>query len=60
SLTRAEVIRFIVTQLKPRTADRLILSSHGEAHLNQERLRVEHVITDAGAFQRQSRKLETP
>lgn len=54
---RADVIRFIIEMLRPRTADRLILCSHGEAHLNQERLNIGHWITDPQAFLLASQKL---
>ncbi|PCD88802.1 Protease 3 precursor [Vibrio mediterranei] len=38
SLTRADMIRFVVNELKPRTANRLIMHSQGKAHINAPRL----------------------
>ncbi|WP_112480592.1 insulinase family protein [Vibrio variabilis] len=38
SLTRADMIRFVVNELKPRTANRLIMHSQGKAHVDADKL----------------------
>ncbi|MEZ9417949.1 hypothetical protein AB4189_27870, partial [Vibrio sp. 10N.286.49.E1] len=37
-LTRSDMMRFVVSQLKPRTANRLIMHAHGDAHNEEEKL----------------------
>ncbi|MGR5220171.1 insulinase family protein [Vibrio parahaemolyticus] len=51
SLTRADMIRFIVNELKPRTANRLILHSQGKAHTNAPRLDLGFEIGSIEEFQ---------
>ncbi len=51
TLSRADMIRFVVSILKPRTADRLILHSKGNAHRDDEPLRVGSEIGSVEEFQ---------
>ncbi|MGV2989494.1 insulinase family protein [Vibrio sp. E150_011] len=51
NLTRADMIRFVVNELKPRTANRLIMHSLGKAHLDAPRLNVGLEIGSIDEFQ---------
>ncbi|WP_375750788.1 insulinase family protein [Vibrio sp. HN007] len=50
-LTRADMIRFVVDILKPRTATRLIMHSKGNAHEDAESLDAGHEIGSIDEFQ---------
>lgn len=51
TLSRADMIRFVVSILKPRTANRLILHSKGNAHQDDEPLQVGSEIGSMEEFQ---------
>ncbi|MCL9774535.1 insulinase family protein [Vibrio methylphosphonaticus] len=51
TLTRADMIRFVVNELKPRTANRLIMHSLGKAHSDAPRLNVGLEIGSIDEFQ---------
>jgi secreted Zn-dependent insulinase-like peptidase len=51
TLSRADMIRFVVSILKPRTANRLILHSKGNSHLDDEPLQVGSEIGSMEEFQ---------
>ncbi|QIR06679.1 insulinase family protein [Salinivibrio costicola] len=50
SLTRADMVRFVVNRLKPRTADRLVMHSCGSEHREHAALDGAHPIRDIDAF----------
>ncbi|WP_070963541.1 insulinase family protein [Vibrio sonorensis] len=50
-LTRSDMIRFVVNQLKPRTANRLIMHAQGDAHRDSEPLKVGSEIGSIEEFQ---------
>ncbi|MDP5254758.1 MULTISPECIES: insulinase family protein [unclassified Vibrio] len=52
SLTRADMMRFVVNELKPRTANRLVMHSHGLAHVPYEPLNIGKKIDDVAEFQK--------
>ncbi|MFD2014975.1 hypothetical protein ACFSJQ_02410 [Vibrio olivae] len=51
SLTRSDMIRFVVNILKPRTANRLIMHTQGKAHQDAEKLSLGHEIGSIEEFQ---------
>lgn len=51
SLTRTDMIRFVVNQLKPRTANRLIMHSLGSAHADAHLLDIGYEIESLTEFQ---------
>ena len=51
SLTRTDMIRFVVNELKPRTANRLIMHTQGKAHQDVEKLSLGHEIGSIEEFQ---------
>ncbi|GAL28261.1 protease III precursor [Vibrio variabilis] len=51
SLTRADMIRFVVNELKPRTANRLIMHSQGKAHVDTAKLELGREIGSIEEFQ---------
>ncbi len=51
SLTRSDMIRFVVNVLKPRTANRLIMHTQGNAHQDAEPLSLGHEIGSIEEFQ---------
>lgn len=57
-LTRADMIRFVVNQLKPRTSTRLILHTKGEKHLDAPSLDVGHEIGCIEEFQLRPKDIE--
>lgn len=50
-LSRSDMIRFVVNELKPRTANRLILHTKGKSHLEDENLHLGNEIASIEAFQ---------
>lgn len=50
SLTRADMVRFVVNTLKPRTADRLVMHSCGTEHQEDAELDGTYPIMDIDAF----------
>lgn len=50
-LSRADMMRFVVNQLKPRTANRLIMHSQGKAHLDAPSLDIGSEIGSIAQFQ---------
>jgi len=51
TLSRSDMIRFVVNELKPRTANRLIMHTQGNAHHEEERLSVGVEIGSIDEFQ---------
>ncbi|WP_428771681.1 insulinase family protein [Vibrio sp.] len=51
SLTRSDMLRFVVNVLKPRTAHRLILHTQGNTHQHADPLEVGHEIGSIHEFQ---------
>lgn len=51
SLSRSDMIRFVVNELKPRTANRLIMHSQGNAHQTVQKLSLGQEIGSIEAFQ---------
>lgn len=51
ALSRSDMIRFVINELKPRTSNRLIMHSLGNAHLEEERLDLGHDIDSIDQFQ---------
>jgi secreted Zn-dependent insulinase-like peptidase len=51
SLTRADMIRFVVNELKPRTSNRLVMHTKGNAHNDCEPLSLGHEIGSIEEFQ---------
>nr|WP_269135162.1 insulinase family protein [Vibrio cincinnatiensis] len=51
-LRRSDMIRFIVNELKPRTANRLIMHTQGNAHHDHQPLKRGETIKSASQFQR--------
>ena len=54
AITRASLLKFMKKHLKPGTANRLLLASHGEQHRNLELLADYPLITDIHAFKAHS------
>ena len=50
-LTRSDMMRFVVSQLKPRTANRLIMHAQGNAHHEEEKLSAGVEIGSIDEFQ---------
>ncbi|MCV6036686.1 hypothetical protein OFP00_26720, partial [Escherichia coli] len=50
-LTRADMIRFVVNELKPRTANRLVMHSQGQAHVDEPRIHLGQEIGSIEEFQ---------
>ncbi|PMK00828.1 insulinase family protein [Vibrio sp. 10N.261.55.A7] len=50
-LTRSDMIRFVVNELKPRTANRLIMHTQGNAHEEEETLNLGQEIGSTREFQ---------
>lgn len=50
-LSRSDMIRFVVNQLKPRTANRLIMHTQGNAHDDEEKLSIGLEIGSIEEFQ---------
>ena len=57
-LSRADMIRFVVSILKPRTANRLIMHSKGNAHQDTESLLVGNEIGSIEEFQLRPKDVE--
>jgi secreted Zn-dependent insulinase-like peptidase len=57
-LSRSEMLRFIVSELKPRTANRLIMHSQGEAHHDLERFSIGKEIGSIDRFQLRPKDVE--
>lgn len=57
-LTRADMVRFVVNTLKPRTADRLVMHSCGIDHQDDATLDGAYPITDIEAFRARCRRSE--
>ncbi|WP_277206833.1 insulinase family protein [Vibrio misgurnus] len=55
TLSRADMIRFVVNQLKPRTAHRLIMHSQGQAHHAQSAWQLGQAITSVEQFQQRTK-----
>ncbi|MGX9417281.1 insulinase family protein [Vibrio sp. WJH972] len=51
SLSRSDMIRFVVNQLKPRTAHRLVMHSLGIGHIDAETLDIGRAITSLSDLQ---------
>ncbi|MDR9825951.1 insulinase family protein [Vibrio sp. FNV 38] len=51
SLTRADMMRFVVNELKPRTANRLVMHSKGNTHHDSEPLSLGYEIGSIEEFQ---------
>lgn len=58
SLSRADMIRFVVNILKPRTSTRLIMHSKGNKHLDAQSLNIGHEIESIEAFQLRQKDVE--
>ncbi|MBL4830833.1 MAG: insulinase family protein [Aliivibrio sp.] len=58
NLSRSEMLRFIVSDLKPRTANRLIMHSQGEAHHELDRLHIGKEIGSIDRFQLRAKDVE--
>lgn len=57
-LTRTDMIRFIVNELKPRTANRLIMHTQGNAHHESEKLNLGQEIGSIEEFQLRPKDVE--
>ncbi|WP_261815571.1 insulinase family protein [Vibrio gallicus] len=57
-LTRADMIRFVVEKLKPRTANRLIMHTQGEAHQQAPHLNLGQEIGSIREFQLRPKDIE--
>ncbi|UTV28426.1 insulinase family protein [Photobacterium atrarenae] len=55
ALTRADMVRFVVDIIKPRTANRLIMHCQGQAHSNLEPLMIGESIESVSEFQKKAR-----
>lgn len=51
NLSRADMIRFVVNELKPRTAHRLIMHTQGRAHRDAPALQLGQEIGSVEEFQ---------
>lgn len=51
AMTRSDMIRFVVSQLKPRTANRLVMHSLGNSHVDAEPLNIGYTINSLAEFQ---------
>ncbi|MGF1695936.1 insulinase family protein [Vibrio lamellibrachiae] len=51
NLTRSDMIRFVVNELKPRTASRLIMHTQGDAHHEEDALDLGQEIGSTSEFQ---------
>ena len=58
NMPRADMVKFVIETLKPRTADRLIMHSCGKAHLGQEIQLDAKAIEDVEAFRQARLKSE--
>lgn len=58
NLSRADMIRFVVNELKPRTSSRLIMHAKGGNHQTDESIRIGHVISSIEEFQLRSKDTE--
>jgi len=58
ALTRTDMIRFIVNELKPRTANRLIMHTQGNAHHESEKLNLGQEIGSIEEFQLRPKDIE--
>lgn len=58
TLTRTDMIRFVVNELKPRTANRLIMHTQGNAHHESERLDLGLEIGSVEEFQLRPKDVE--
>ncbi|TFH91229.1 insulinase family protein [Vibrio ouci] len=58
TLTRTDMIRFIVNELKPRTANRLIMHTQGNAHHESEALSLGQEIGSIEEFQLRPKDVE--
>ncbi|WP_273857405.1 insulinase family protein [Photobacterium sp. GSS17] len=54
-LTRADMVRFIVEVVKPRTANRIVMHSQGQAHSNLEPMLIGKPIDSVEKFQKKAR-----
>ncbi len=54
-LSRSDMIRFVVNELKPRTANRLVLHTQGKAHADAEKLDIGKEIDSIKEFQLRSK-----
>ncbi len=57
-LTRSDMIRFIVNELKPRTANRLIMHAQGNAHHEADKLDLGQEIGSIDEFQLRPKDIE--
>ncbi|RTZ16367.1 insulinase family protein [Vibrio aquaticus] len=57
-LTRTDMIRFIVNELKPRTANRLIMHTQGNAHHESDKLNLGQEIGSIEEFQLRPKDVE--
>ncbi|MCW8331925.1 insulinase family protein [Photobacterium sp. SDRW27] len=55
NLSRADMVRFIVDIIKPRTSNRLVMHCQGEAHSNLEPLTIGQEIESIEEFQKNAR-----
>lgn len=58
ALTRTDMIRFVVNELKPRTANRLIMHTQGNAHNEAEKLELGLEIGSIEEFQLRPKDIE--
>ncbi|MEF1291645.1 hypothetical protein, partial [Vibrio sp. M260118] len=58
ALTRTDMIRFVVNELKPRTANRLIMHTQGNAHHEAEKLNLGLEIGSIEEFQLRPKDVE--
>ena len=55
NLSRADMVRFIVDIIKPRTSNRLVMHCKGQAHSNLETLNIGQPIESIDEFQKKAR-----
>ncbi|MBR9727473.1 insulinase family protein [Shewanella intestini] len=55
-LTRADLIKFIMNNMRSKTCDRLVLFNQGESHLDNEPLRSANMIKDLKQFKANAEK----
>lgn len=58
TLERSDMIRFVVNELKPRTANRLIMHTQGNAHLESDKLELGLEIGSIDEFQLRPKDVE--
>lgn len=58
TLTRSDMLRFVVNELKPRTANRLIMHTQGNAHHESEKLNLGLEIGSIEEFQLRPKDIE--